>query len=75
LGNSADYDQDVREMRIAHGKSRNSQDVRHADLATDRTWNVDEQAWAVAKIVEAFGVDHRLALSAIVEALNQTSKN
>ena len=29
------------------------QAVKHADLACDRMWNVDEQAWAVEAIVEA----------------------
>jgi len=70
LSNSADYDQDVREMRIAHSKSRNSQDVRHADLSIDRIWNIDEQVWAAAKITEGLGVDHRIALAAVLEALS-----
>ena len=29
------------------------QSVRHGDLAIDRQWNIDEQAWAVEAIVEA----------------------
>jgi len=70
LANAADYDQTMRELTVAHGKSRNSQDVRHADLSIDRIWNIDEQVWASAKIAEALGVDHRLALAAVLEALS-----
>ena len=29
------------------------QAVRHADIAIDRQWNVDEQGWSVVKIMEA----------------------
>jgi hypothetical protein len=75
LSNSADYDQVMREMSTSHSKSRNSQDVRHADVATDRIWNVDEQVWAVAKMTEALGVDHRLALAAVMEALSGVLKS
>jgi hypothetical protein len=74
LSNSADYDQVMREMSTSHSKSRNSQDVRHADVATDRLWNIDEQVWASAKIVEGLGVDHRLALAAVLEALSGVLK-
>jgi len=70
----ADYDQDVREMRVAHGKSRNSQDVRHADLSVDRIWNVDEQGYQVAKIMEALGVDHRIAFATVLESLARVAK-
>jgi ribosomal protein S13 len=69
LSNGADYDQVMREMSTSHSKSRNSQDVRHADVATDRIWNMDEQVWAVAKTVEALGVDHRIAFAAVLESL------
>jgi len=74
LSNSADYDQSMREMTVAHNKSRNSQDIRHADVATDRIWNIDEQVWASAKIMEGLGVDHRLALAAVMEALSGVLK-
>jgi hypothetical protein len=74
LSNSADYDQDTRELRVSHTKSRNSQDVRHADVATDRIWNMDEQVWAVAKTVEALGVDHRIAFAAVLESLASVVK-
>ena len=74
LSNSADYDQVMREMSTSHSKSRNSQDVRHADVATDRIWNIDEQVWAAAKITEGLGVDHRLALAAVMEALSGVLK-
>lgn len=69
LSNSADYDQDIREQRITHVRDRHSQDVRHADLAVDRQWNLDEQGYQVAKIAEALGVDHRLAYAAVLESL------
>ena len=74
MSNSADYDQSMREMTVAHNKSRNSQDVRHADVATDRIWNMDEQVWAVAKTVEALGVDHRIAFAAVLESLASVVK-
>ena len=69
LSNSADWDQTMRETTVSHTKARNSQDVRHADLSIDRIWNIDEQVWAAAKITEGLGVDHRIALAAVLEAL------
>jgi len=74
LSNSADWDQTMRETTVSHTKSRNSQDVRHADLSIDRIWNIDEQVWAAAKITESLGVDHRLALAAVLEALSGVLK-
>lgn len=74
LSNSADYDQDVRELRVSHSKSRNSQDVKHADLAADRQWNVDEQGYQVAKISEALGIDHRIAFATVLETLARVSR-
>lgn len=75
LTNAADHDQNMRELSVAHAKSRNSQDVRHADLATDRQWNIDEQAYAVAKVVEALGVDHRIAFATVLESLASVAKS
>jgi murein L,D-transpeptidase YcbB/YkuD len=75
LSNAADYDQDIRELRVSHSKSRNSQDVKHADIAADRLWNVDEQGYQVAKIVEALGVDHRIAYAAVLEALASLARS
>lgn len=70
LSNAADHDQALREATMSHAKSRNSQDVKHADLAADRQWNVDEQGYQVAKIVEALGVDNRIAYAAVLQALS-----
>lgn len=69
LSNAADHDQALREATMSHTKSRNSQDVKHSDLAADRQWNVDEQGYQVAKIVEALGVDNRVAYAAMLQAL------
>jgi hypothetical protein len=63
------------ELDYSHSKSRNSQGVQHADIAADRQWNVDEQGYTVAKIVEGLGVDHRIALAAVLEALSGIIKN
>lgn len=53
LSNSADFDQTQREMTSSHAKGRNSQDMRAADIAIDRQWNVDEQGYQVKMITEA----------------------
>ena len=74
LSNAADWDQTVREMVASHNKSRNSQDVKHADVAADRIWNVDEQGYQVAKIVEALGVDNRIAYAAVLDALAKLAR-
>lgn len=74
LSNSADYDQQTRELYTSHAKSRNSQDVRHQDVAADRVWNVDEQGYQVAKVLEGLGVDHRAVFAIMLDALAKSVK-
>ena len=69
LSNSADFDQTIRELTVTHTRDRHSQDVTHRDGAFDRFWNVDEQGYQVAKILEALGIDNRVAFSAVLTAL------
>jgi len=71
LSQAADYDQQTRELYTSHAKSRNSQDVRHQDVASDRIWNVDEQGYQVAKILEGLGVDNRAVFAVMLDTLSK----
>ena len=48
------------------------QAVRHADVAIDRQWNVDEQAWAVATILKD-GTFKDAVAAIVVETLKENS--
>ena len=57
-----------REQRLRHVEDLHQQKVRHADLAIDRTWNVDEQSWAVEKILNNTTFQDAVKV-AVIEAL------
>ena len=56
LTQGLDFDQQMREAAVSHIKDRNSQDVRHVDVATDRIWNVDEQNVVFGELMKALSV-------------------
>lgn len=86
LSNSADWDQAVREIKIAKIKDSNQvshkddlQATRHGDLAIDRQWNIDEQSanavLQVTKLAETLGVDSRAVFSTVLASLAEMVKS
>lgn len=64
LTNGADYDQDMRELRISNLKASNEQRTRLTEIAADRQWNIDEQVYAARQL----GIDPMVAFKMIAEA-------